>query len=139
MTHRRAGRELALQMLFASSFWGEGAPKAGLFMLEKSDDGDDAKAFAKRLFDIIIEHHEEIYKTIESNLQNWKIERVWLVDKCVLQIAVAELLYVKDTPPSVAIDQAVRLAKKFGGDESGRFVNGMLGAVYRKNVENAQD
>ncbi len=131
---RRQGRELALQMLFASSYFPENEREQGLLVLESSEPDSEVASFAKTLFLGILKSRAEIDKIISKHLENWDLSRLWLVDKSILQIAIYELLFLKDSPPSVVIDQAVRLAKKFGGDESGSFVNGILGAIFRSEL-----
>lgn len=77
-------------------------------------------------------HKAEIDRMISSRSQNWAIDRMPVVDRCVLRLALFEMLYVDDVPESVTINEAVELAKEFGGeDDSHRFVNGILGRISR--------
>lgn len=136
---RRQGRELALQMLFASTFWPDCQKESGLLVLDTVNDEEETKNYSKLIFLGILKNEREIEDIISKHLENWKMDRLFMVDKCIIQVAVFEMMFLKDAPPSVVIDQAVRLAKKFGGDESGRFVNGMLGAIFRNWKENAKE
>ncbi len=133
--NRRAGRELALQMLFAGSFWKDEIHHAGKNVLTTSSVDPEVADFAKSLFDGTIENLVAIDDIISKKLDNWKLGRLHLVDRAIIRLAVFELLYPKETPASVIIDQAVRLGKKFGGDESGRFINGILGGIYREFIK----
>lgn len=72
---------------------------------------------------------EEIDRTLRRHLENWRLERLTTIDRNVMRIAVAELLHSDDVPPPVAIHEAMQLARKYGSDESPRFVNGVLDAV----------
>jgi len=74
----------------------------------------------------------EIDRVLSAALDNWALDRLSRIDRCVLRIGTTELLYSADVPPKVAIQEAVRLAERYGGDESPRFVNGVLDAVYRR-------
>ena len=86
------------------------------------------------VFDKFIENKEKIDTMIEEASNNWKISRMGKVDLAVLRVAVAELLYDEDIPTSVSINEAVNLAKTFGADDSGKFINGVLGTLA-KNLE----
>lgn len=133
--NRRAGRELALQMLFAGSFWKDEIHLAGKNVLRTSSIDLEVADFAKELFEGTIENLEKIDEIISKKLNNWKLGRLHLVDRSIIRLAVFELLNPEETPASVVIDQAVRLGKKFGGDESGRFINGILGGIYREFIK----
>lgn len=130
--NRRAGRELALQMLFASAFWGDDAGSAGKNVIKTSKAEGEICQFATQLFEGTIKEMERIDELISSRLNNWRLNRLHLVDRSIIRLAVFEILYMDETPISVAVDQAVRLGKKFGGDESGRFINGILGGIIRE-------
>ena len=88
-------------------------------------------ASIERLVGLVDTHLREIDRALEACLDNWKLDRVSRIDRSVLRIGAAELLYNADTPPKVAIQEAVRLAERYGGDESPRFVNGVLDAIYK--------
>lgn len=88
-------------------------------------------AFADSLLRAYVDHKEQIEAVLASNVSGWSFNQMAQTDLNVLRLAVTEM-YHSDNPPEVAIEMAVRLAKKFGGDESGRFVNGVLAKVYRE-------
>ncbi|HKK93895.1 MAG TPA: transcription antitermination factor NusB [Longimicrobiales bacterium] len=76
-------------------------------------------------------HMDEIDRRITGSLSNWTLERVAAIDRALLRLATAELLYMEDIPPKVSIQEAVRLAEQYGGPDSPRFVNGVLDALWR--------
>lgn len=80
-----------------------------------------------------IENITEIDKAIQANLDNWVIERLNSVDKAILRLSVYSLLYQKDTPPPIVIDEAINLAKGFGTDDSYKFVNAVLDSIKNKS------
>jgi len=75
----------------------------------------------------------EIDKLIQQFLENWSFERIMLVDKETLRIGVYELLYQENMEHRIVIDRLVRLSKRYGGENSGKFINGILGAIHRNN------
>lgn len=97
-----------------------------------------AKEFAEELSRIWDEHGESVNAEIQKHLKEWGFDRLAKVDRSILQLALCELLFTKEAP-AVVIDEAVELAKEYGGEESHQFVNGVLGAAYRAryNAEKA--
>jgi N utilization substance protein B len=85
--------------------------------------------YMDRLLAWIGEGGDEIDQTIRHHLENWRLERLTTIDRNIMRIAVAELLHSDDVPPAVAIHEAMQLARKYGSDDSPRFVNGVLDAV----------
>lgn len=79
------------------------------------------------------EHLSEIDAALKRALDNWRLERLSRVDRSVLRLAAAELLFAPEVPPRVALQEGIRLAGQYGGSESSRFVNGVLDAVYRES------
>jgi len=99
---------------------------------------EDTK-FVWQLIDGVINHLDEINGIIEKAAPEWPLNQINIIDRNVLRIGLFELLYAKkeEVPPKVAINEAIELAKSFGGESSGRFVNGVLGTVY-KEIEKPQ-
>jgi N utilization substance protein B len=87
--------------------------------------------YVRRVVATLDEHLREIDDALRSALDNWRLERLSAMDRAVLRIAAAEILYLEDVPPKVAIQEAIRLAEAYGGPESPRFVNGVLDALYK--------
>lgn len=85
----------------------------------------------------IDEHLDEIDRRIVEALDNWRMERLSVIDRAILRLAAAELLFLEDIPPRVSLQEAVRLAEQYGGAESPRFVNGVLDALYKRAVAEA--
>jgi len=92
--------------------------------------------FSKNLLRGIMEHKEEIDKLIEKFAPEWPISKINLVDRNILRLGIYELLYAdsQEVPAKVAINEAIELAKEFSGETSGRFINGVLGSIY-KNID----
>lgn len=87
--------------------------------------------YIRQLCSLMDEHLPEIDAALRGALDNWRLDRLSTIDRAVLRIGTAELLKRPDVPPKVAIQEAIRLAEAYGGDESPRFVNGVLDAVYK--------
>ena len=94
-------------------------------------------AFAEQLSSVAIENAETCDSVIESNLRGWKLSRLPKVTLAILRLAVAEILFCDEIPDSVSANEAVELAKKYGGDEAPKFINGLLGSVIRGKTEAA--
>jgi len=96
--------------------------------------GIEDTTFIHDLVDGVMKHIVELDKIIEKAAPQWPLEQIAVVDRNVLRLGLYELLFGKrdEVPPKVAINEAIELAKSFGGDSSGKFVNGVLGTVYRE-------
>lgn len=143
---RRKARELALSILFEADVGGMGPGMAmsnadhtlrvlrevwGLEAAEEDKLLAEAEDFGRRLVDLYFRHSDLIDKRITRYSHEWALDRMPGIDRNLLRLAVAELLYCPDVPASAAINEAVELAKEYGGSESGKFVNGILGAFAR--------
>lgn len=97
--------------------------------------------FIQQLVDGVMEHLEELDKIIEKAAPQWPLDQIAIVDRNVLRLGLYELLFGnrEEVPPKVAINEAIELAKSFGGDSSGKFVNGVLGTIYREIGEPGKD
>lgn len=93
--------------------------------------------YVRLLLTTVDEHLPDIDARLRGALDNWRMERLAAIDRGVLRLAAAELLYLEEIPPKVAIQEAVRLAEQYGGGESPRFVNGVLDALYRSLLAEA--
>lgn len=93
--------------------------------------------YVRLLLTTLDDHFTEINERLRTALDNWRMERLAAIDRGVLRLAAAELLFVEEIPPKVAIQEAVRLAEQYGGGESPRFVNGVLDALYRSLLAEA--
>jgi N utilization substance protein B len=129
---RRKAREHALQILFQLDIKKE-KPSAAIlkpFWVEYQPE-DEVKSFAEEIVKGTHKHLAEINKLIRQCAKNWSLDRMAVVDRNVLRMAVYEMLYRMDIPTSVTINEAIEIAKKYGTDESGAFVNGILDSVAR--------
>ncbi len=136
---RTVARQSALQVLYTSEI--QGVPASDLIESGSVlEDETPLSDYAVRLIDGVDEKMLAINARLASTSENWKLDRMPVVDRCILRLAAYEMLYVDEVPVSVAINEAVELAKGFGGeDESPRFVNGVLGRIARQIEEDAKD
>jgi transcription antitermination factor NusB len=95
---------------------------------------EDAFQYAQALVRGTIDHREEIDSMIRGQADNWRLERMPAVDRNILRLAIYEMLYESDTPKLVVVDEAIELAKKFGSEQSGRFVNGLLDGLLKQHT-----
>ena len=127
---RKAAREIAVKMAFEKLF---GCDDTYATVSEISGSEDEPLSedvdFANGIVDGIVEHSKEIDELIGNASKGWHVERMPKVDLSVLRVAVYELMYDKKAPKKVVINEAVRIATKYGGDDSPRFVNGILGSI----------
>jgi len=132
MSTRRRGREVVLKALYAFE-QGEQSQSTILEAVMR-DGGLDEKTlgFARTLFEQVANHIKEIDEYIENLATNWKIDRIAIVDKNILRMAIGEIRYMPDIPLKVAINEAVELAKKYSTFESAAFVNGILDRVIHE-------
>lgn len=94
--------------------------------------GAEDPQFAYSLAEGVREHLVEIDAIITETAPEWPIDQITVVDRNVLRVGIYELMFLKDVPPKVAINEAVEMGKVFGGASSGKFVNGVLGTLYKK-------
>ncbi|MDB4264885.1 transcription antitermination factor NusB [bacterium] len=148
MGTRRQARELAMQALFYMDM----QDNVSLQMLESFCDNfrppKKVNPFFLTLVNGVLGAINDIDTLIEQFSKNWKIHRMSCVDRNVMRIAVYELLYCEDIPPKVSINEAVDVGKKFGTDESGAFINGIMDSIrdalvnegkLKKNATHADD
>ncbi len=91
--------------------------------------------FVRALLTVLDEHLADVDAALQDALDNWRLDRLARIDRAVLRIGAAEILFVESVPPKVALQEAIRLAEAYGGDESPRFVNGVLDALYKSRSE----
>lgn len=141
---RRKSREAALQILY--SIDGTEIPESasasyvtnlielfyGNFMQRSTTDED----FLKRLVGGTLDHYSEFDRLIAKQSEHWRLERMASVDRNILRLALFELRSLNDVPSSVSINEAVEIAKRYGTDESGAFINGILDQIWKSMPEN---
>jgi transcription antitermination protein NusB len=134
MGQRRQSRELALQFLYSYGMNRSDRPleEAITDFWNSNRAPEEVRQFASDLINGTLENLERIDNIIREHATNWKLDRIALVDKNILRLAIHELLYRDDIPPAVTINEAVEIAKKFSTPRSGKFVNGILDKVKKK-------
>ena len=136
MSSRRKARELALQLLFQTDLT-RSSPEEILDVFWRVNETDSKnRKYAEFLFLKAFENQPQIDELIGRHAKHWRLERMAVVDRNVLRMAVGELLY-GETPQVVVIDQAIEIARKFSSDESTQFVNGVLDAIKGEIQEQA--
>ena len=128
----RPARVFAMQLLYAMEITGQTAGEALPGVLESQPLADEQKKYGMKLVDLVQAHKAELDTEIEACSAHWGIERMAMLDRIVIRIAMVELLYVPDVPMKVVISEAVQIATKFSTDSSGSFVNGMLAGIVQK-------
>nr|WP_321399605.1 transcription antitermination factor NusB [uncultured Desulfobacter sp.] len=131
MGDRRKSRELALQALFALDLnKSDSRFQIDEFLEQHGDDlSEPTRRFFQMLVDGVVENQEKIDTLLDQWAKNWKISRMPAVDRNIMRIAVFEMLHLPDIPPSVSINEAVEIGKKFGTRDSGPFINGVLDRI----------
>jgi N utilization substance protein B len=133
---RSDARELVMQLLFQMEAQNDyGAHIKTAFFNENAKDKKQ-EIYLEEMYALSSEHLQEADDLIESCSENWKTSRMCKVDLAILRLAVLEIMYMEDIPESVSINEAVEIAKKYGTEESGKFVNGVLGKVVKNKNAN---
>ena len=150
MSNRHFSRTLAMQTLYE---WDFSKPlsdneikgdKVSVLELVKRNLKEfapefDDEGFAQSLIFGVFEHRREIDEYIERFAPEWPIGQITVVDRNILRLGIFELIFGREVPAKVAINEAIELAKTFGGESSGRFVNGVLGAIYKNIVSSDEN
>lgn len=157
---RHTAREMAIQMLYQHDLGGSTLPQVfhhfdpGSYLAAEDDEpasdkqpagraedpekarrrADEAFAHARVLVEGAAAHREEIDALIRGQADNWRLERMPAVDRNILRLAVYELLHQPDVPKLVVLDEAIELAKKYGSEQSGRFINGLLDGLLKQRA-----
>ena len=130
--HRRIARELAMQILFESDISGHSADEILARLRATQEPAAETYDYLSRLIRGYLTNRSEIDARIAKAAPQFPIGQLAAVDRNVLRVATVELMLHPDVPPKSAINEAVELAKHFGGDNSGRFVNGVLGGILNE-------
>src|SRR4030043_239641 len=144
MASRHLSRSIAMQSLYEWDFSGkkkENLEKIVEKNIKEFGPGLENKDFIWELIKGVISRISDIDKIIEKAAPEWPLDQVTIIDRNVLRIGLYELLYgnKEDVPPKVAINEAIELAKTFGGESSGKFINGVLGTVYKNLAPEAKE
>jgi N utilization substance protein B len=144
MANRHLSRSLALQSLFTWDFRGQKKgelPDIAAYVVKEFAPGMEDTSFIDTMLYGVLKHQTAIDKLIVASAPDWPLEQITTVDRNVLRLGIYELKFAEaaDVPPKVAINEAIELAKTFGGASSGKFVNGVLGTIYKKMGEPRKD
>lgn len=139
---RTLAREDVFKLVYEMEITGIGASEAIEYLLETVDKTNEMwaqsfisasnRSYIKNIVNGIDEKREELNALIEPKLKGWTLKRLSKVSLAILQLAIYEITYMPDIPDKVSVNEAVQLAKKYGGDEAGSFVNGVLGAILKE-------
>lgn len=150
MSNRHLARTIALQSLYQLDFK---CQKEGISFSDDLEYSNDCieycqkefapsfrdEGFIANLVTGVLKNNEKIEEYIDQYAPSWPLEKIAIVDRNVLRIGIYELVFNNDIPPRVAINEAIELSKNFGGESSGRFVNGVLGAIYNDMPEKGEE
>jgi N utilization substance protein B len=135
MSNRHLSRTLAMQTLYEWDFNGQKEKDLKdllTYNLAEFAPGFDDNGFTQHLVEGVIKNVKEIDELIRKYATEWPIEQITVVDRNILRIGIYELKMDPEIPSKVAINEAIEVAKAFGGESSGKFVNGVLGAIYKE-------
>lgn len=135
MGERHKAREHALQGLYMYEVSKSAVENIIEFEWLDGEISDEAEKFAVELIQGVITHIGKIDKLITNYSKNWKFERISVIDKSILRLAIYEILFIKDIPAIVTINECIDLGKTFGGENSGPFINGILDAVKKHELK----
>lgn len=132
MRKRTRARECALKILYAIDITKEGPKKCiDVFWQDNEIKEAQVREYANRLAAGVCEEQEAIDRIISEYTTNWQLKRMAVIDRNILRFATYELLFMEDVPPKVAINEAIDIAKKYGDQDSGKFVNGVLDKINK--------
>ncbi len=131
---RKLAREAVLQALYAKHVSNEEAKKVLHDILKRYEFDKMTKKFVEELFNSTIEFSDDLDKQIESNLDNWTVDRLNVIDRLIMQMSLCEMIHLKsyDISHKVTISSAIENAKKFSSEDSTSFVNGVLDSIYKE-------
>jgi len=133
MGPRRKAREYALQMLFQWDITHDAIDQvAASFFQNQTEESQHVVDFARQLVMGTVEHVEQIDVLIRRHAENWRLDRMAIVDRNLLRLAIQEFLYDKETPKTVVINEAIEIARRFSAQESPQFINGVLDSIKKE-------
>ncbi len=132
---RHYGREAVFQALYSVHISKENTEKILDDIQYRYKFDDDIKKYVTTLFNKANENETFIVETVSKYLENWEWSRVALLDRLILLMSTAELFYIDDVPPKVTIAEAIEIAKQYSTSDSSAFVNGILDAIYKEQIQ----
>ncbi|MFH1480148.1 MAG: transcription antitermination factor NusB [Pseudomonadota bacterium] len=136
MGKRHRARELAMQVLFHLEFNGGDPDEVFGLVCDNFNSPLSIRDFARKLLLGVCNNKEKLDSMIKRSSKNWRLERMSHVDRNILRLATCEILCMSDIPPKVSINEAVELGKRYGNEDSGAFINGILDDIYKNLVMN---
>ena len=135
MRRRSKSRECALQVLFQLNITKQEPITALSQFQEYFSPKGEADNFAAHLVLGVLEHRRELDRLIEQYSENWRLDRINIIERNILRMALFELLYCEEIPPKVSINEAIDLGKRYGSEDSGSFINGILDRIQSEVVK----
>jgi N utilization substance protein B len=129
---RRLAREFALKILYRYEAGDRDLPGVCSAVLEAKKYSLEDTRFCRELVNKTVDRLDEIDHAIMAVLKNWEYDRISVIDRIILRLGTCEMLFFEDIPAQVSINEAIELGKRYGGSESGRFINGVLDAIRKK-------
>ena len=135
MSNRHLLRTVVMQTLYEWDFNSQQTKKINEYIKHNMAEfapSEKNSSYVKKTVEGVIKNLPEIDKIIEKTAPEWPIAQITIVDRNILRLGIYEMKYTKEVPPKVAINEAIEIAKTFGGRSSGRFINGVLGTIYKQ-------
>lgn len=134
MGKRRRSREFSLQVLYQLEIVKQNPLQAIAQLSDHFSPEEGTDEFVKRIVLGVMEHRPEIDRLIEEHSEHWRLDRMTFIDRNILRIAIFELLYCSEIPPKVTLNEAIDLGKRYGSEESGSFINGILDRIQNEAI-----
>lgn len=133
---RRRARSWGIQVLYRWESNGEESPIAGALedVLDHRLISRNRLPYLRELVAVLDDNRAELDGELQGALSNWTLDRLSRIDRAILRLGAAEILYMEDIPPKATIQEAIQLAEQYGGKDSPRFVNGVLDALYKSSA-----
>ena len=137
---KRKARIITLQVIYAHELKGSNLDDTCAFMLdERKPPMVNVIKYGKQLSKLVFQHSIEVDELIKTRSRNWDFDRITIIDKLILRMALVEMIYVDEVPPNVSIAEGVEIAKQFSTEDSSSFINGILDAVYNEIVKKKEN
>ena len=135
MVKRRKSREFALQVLYELDLTKQHPSKVLVQFEQHFSPKEEQDEFQEILVLGVLKHSQEIDRLIERYSDNWRLDRMSIIDRNILRMATFELLYCEEIPPKVTLNEAIDLGKQYGSGDSGSFINGILNRIQQETVK----
>ena len=137
---KRQARIITLQVIYAHELKGSDLDDTCAFMLdERKPPIENVIKYGKQLSKLVFQHAIEVDELIKNRSKNWDFDRITLIDKLILRMALAEMIHMDEVPPKVSIAEGVEIAKQFSTEDSSSFINGILDAIYNGMVKKKEN